>query len=248
MLSMRRSLLHVTAPLAAIALLMSACSSGPSQPATPTVPPANRTAIALGGSPIPQLNGTAIVPGAEAIGEPGVTGTSLVPTEEPTEVPPTEVPTPTPVPTPQNQPVEPAAPTLGIVNTPVPFSSYSAQASPASSFSTYQVNSVVTQITLNMGAQNDSGVAGFVAMTEIGGTRVDIRLVGPDGLYPALIMEGSCTAPTDTVLQRLGNVQGGSRTVEIDHKLMEMVDGYYALVVQQSPDDNTMISCGNIVR
>jgi hypothetical protein len=106
-------------------------------------------------------------------------------------------------------------------------------------------------LTLNLTAQNNSGISGTATLTDIGGgrTRVEIRVNNAPGVSPAHIHPGSCAQLDPTPLHNLTNVSNGTSTTEINATLQQLTASPAALHMHKSQDELTVyVACADVSR
>lgn len=119
----------------------------------------------------------------------------------------------------------------------------------ALSWSTGLAAAQTTPVVVNLSAQNNSGLAGTATLTDIGGgkTRVELKVTGPDGDYPAHIHMGTCANLNPAPQYPLVNVRGGASTTEVDASLATIQQSPHAINMHKSAEDiATYVACGDI--
>jgi hypothetical protein len=107
-------------------------------------------------------------------------------------------------------------------------------------------------LTLNLTAQNNSGISGMATLTDLGGgrTRVEIRVnnAGP-GPQPAHIHPGSCAQLDPTPLFALTSVSNGTSTTEVNTGLQQLTSSPTAVHLHKSQDELTVyVACADVSR
>ena len=106
-------------------------------------------------------------------------------------------------------------------------------------------------VTVNLAAQNNSGLSGTATLTDLGGgrTRVDLKLSGPDGDYPAHVHMGTCANLNPAPQYPLANVRGGTSTTEINASLSSIQQSPHAINLHKSAQDlATYVACGDLAQ
>jgi hypothetical protein len=107
-------------------------------------------------------------------------------------------------------------------------------------------------LTLNLAAQNNSGIAGTATFTDLGGgkTRVAIQVNGAGpGPEPAHIHPGTCAQLDPTPAFTLTNVTNGTSTTDVDSTLQQLTSQPYAIHMHKSLDELTVyVACADIVQ
>ena len=86
-------------------------------------------------------------------------------------------------------------------------------------------------VTLNLNAQNNSGISGSAVLTDLGGgkTRVAIQATGAGaGPEPAHIHPGTCAQLDPTPAFTLTSVTNGSSTTDVDSTLQQLTASSFA--------------------
>jgi hypothetical protein len=114
------------------------------------------------------------------------------------------------------------------------------------------VGAQAQSLTLNLNAQNNSGISGTATFTDLGGgkTRVAIQVNGAGaGPEPAHIHPGSCAQLDPTPAFTLTNVTNGSSTTDVDSTLQQLTSQPYAVHMHKSQDELTVyVACADIVQ
>ncbi|MCC7367305.1 MAG: hypothetical protein IT306_02720 [Chloroflexi bacterium] len=103
-------------------------------------------------------------------------------------------------------------------------------------------------VTINLTAQNNSGVAGTAVLTPDGaGTKVVLTLSNAPGPHPAHIHAGSC--PTvGAVVFPLTSVTNGKSETTVAASIADILRAPHAINVHKSPQEiSAYVSCGNLV-
>ncbi len=106
-------------------------------------------------------------------------------------------------------------------------------------------------VVVNLSAQNNSGLSGTATLTDLGGgkTRVELRLSGPEGNYPAHVHMGSCANLDPAPQYPLANVVGGTSTTEINASLASIQQSPHAINLHKSAQElATYVACGDIAQ
>jgi hypothetical protein len=107
-------------------------------------------------------------------------------------------------------------------------------------------------LTLNLAAQNNSGISGTATLTDLGGgkTRIAIQVTGAGaGPEPAHIHPGSCAQLNPTPAFTLTNVANGSSTTDVDTSLDQLTSQPFAVHMHKSFDELTVyVACADIVQ
>jgi hypothetical protein len=105
-------------------------------------------------------------------------------------------------------------------------------------------------VTLNLGAQNSSGITGNATITAAspGKVRVEIRANGAgSGPQPAHIHEGTCANLNPAPKLVLMSLANGASTTEVDGSLQQLTASPHAINLHKSPDElPTYIACADI--
>ena len=104
-------------------------------------------------------------------------------------------------------------------------------------------------VTVTLAPQNNSGLSGTASLTDLGGgrTRVELKLSGPDGDYPAHVHMGTCANLDPAPQYPLANVRGGTSTTEINASLSSIQQSPHAINLHKSAQDlATYVACGDI--
>jgi len=102
-------------------------------------------------------------------------------------------------------------------------------------------------VTINLTAQNDSGVSGTAVLTPDGaGTKVVLSLTNAPGPHPAHIHAGAC--PTvGAVVFPLTSVTNNKSETTVAASIADILRAPHAINVHKSPQEiSSYISCGNI--
>ena len=102
-------------------------------------------------------------------------------------------------------------------------------------------------VTINLTAQNNSGVSGTAVLTPDGaGTKVVLNLSNAPGPHPAHIHAGAC--PTvGAVVFPLTSVTNNTSTTTVAASIADILRAPHAINVHKSPQEiSTYVSCGNI--
>ncbi|MBV8718553.1 MAG: hypothetical protein JOZ65_26105 [Chloroflexi bacterium] len=114
------------------------------------------------------------------------------------------------------------------------------------------VGAQAQSLTLNLAAQNNSGISGTATLTDLGGgkTRVAIQVDGAGaGPEPAHIHPGSCAQLVPTPAFTLTNVTNGSSTTDVDSSLDQLMAQPFAVHMHKSFDELTVyVACADIVQ
>ena len=104
-------------------------------------------------------------------------------------------------------------------------------------------------ITIQLGAQNNSGISGTAVLTPMGNqTKVTINVQGsPAGAnHPAHIHVGSCPNP-GAVVAPLPNVQNGMSEATVNMSIDQIRGAQHAVNLHKSPQEASVyIACGNV--
>src|SRR5438105_5348688 len=103
--------------------------------------------------------------------------------------------------------------------------------------------------TLQLAAQNNSGISGTAAFTQTsGGVHVDIRVTGAGaGPEPAHIHEGSCAQLNPTPQFSLQSVTNGSSSTDIQTTLQALTSTPHAVHMHKSADElSVYVACADI--
>jgi Cu/Zn superoxide dismutase len=103
--------------------------------------------------------------------------------------------------------------------------------------------------TLQMTAQNNSGISGTATLTESGGrTHVEIKLSGAGaGPQPAHIHAGSCAQLDPTPAFTLQNVTNGTSTTDVNATIAMLTESPHAVHVHKSADElSVYVACADI--
>jgi hypothetical protein len=107
-------------------------------------------------------------------------------------------------------------------------------------------------MTVNMSAQNNSGINGTATFTDLGGgmTRVEVQVTGAGaGPEPSHIHPGSCAQLDPTPAFTLTNITNGTSTTDIQATIQQLTSQPYAVHMHKSLDElTTYVSCGDIVQ
>jgi len=110
--------------------------------------------------------------------------------------------------------------------------------------------SAQSPVTVNLAAQNASGVSGTAVLTQVGNDlRVVIDLSGTTAgsSHPVHIHSGACPKPGDVVHGLTAVVDGTSTTLIAGVMLDSVLDGDHAINAHESATNSSnYISCGNI--
>jgi hypothetical protein len=104
-------------------------------------------------------------------------------------------------------------------------------------------------VVINLSAQNNSGLSGTATLTDIGGgkTRVQLRITGPEGDYPAHIHMGTCANLNPAPQYPLINVRDGQSTTDVDASLATIQQSPHAINLHKSAEEiATYVACGDI--
>ena len=114
------------------------------------------------------------------------------------------------------------------------------------------VSAQAQSLTLNLAAQNNSGISGTATFTDLGGgkTRVALQVSGAGaGPEPAHIHPGTCAQLDPTPAFTLTNVTNGSSTTDVDSTLQQLMSSQFAVHMHKSPDELTVyVACADIVQ
>jgi len=102
-------------------------------------------------------------------------------------------------------------------------------------------------VTINLTAQNNSGVTGTAVLTPDGsGTKVVLSLANAPGPHPAHIHAGSCPTPGAVVFP-LTSVTNGKSETTVGASIADIMKAPHAINVHKSPQEIPVyVSCGNI--
>ena len=105
--------------------------------------------------------------------------------------------------------------------------------------------------TVQLGAQNNSGITGTATMEDVAGgqTRVTVVLQGAPagGSHPAHVHEGTCANLNPTPRYPLPNVVNGRSEATINTTVAELTGRQYAVNIHRSAQEASVyVSCGNI--
>jgi LPXTG-motif cell wall-anchored protein len=103
-------------------------------------------------------------------------------------------------------------------------------------------------VTINLTAQNNSGVSGTAVLTPDGaGTKVVLNLTNAPGPHPAHIHAGSC--PTvGAVVFPLTSVTNNTSETTVAASIADILRAPHAINVHKSPQEvATYVACGNLV-
>lgn len=104
-------------------------------------------------------------------------------------------------------------------------------------------------VTVNLSAQNNSGLSGTATLTDLGSgkTHVELSVSGPEGDYPAHIHMGTCANLTPAPQYPLTNVRGGSGLTDVDASLVAIQQSPHAINLHKSAQDlATYVACGDV--
>jgi LPXTG-motif cell wall-anchored protein len=104
-------------------------------------------------------------------------------------------------------------------------------------------------VTVQLAAQNGSGITGTVTLTDIGNsqTRVVVNVTPTTGDHPAHIHMGSCANLDPTPEFPLNNVQNGTSTTVVAQPLATIMRSQRAVNLHMSATDlATYVACGDI--
>jgi hypothetical protein len=102
---------------------------------------------------------------------------------------------------------------------------------------------------VNLSSQNNSGLSGTATLTDLGGgrTRVELKVSGPEGDYPAHVHMGTCANLNPAPQYPLANVTGGTSTTEINASLQSIQQSPHAINLHKSAQDlPTYVACGDV--
>lgn len=102
-------------------------------------------------------------------------------------------------------------------------------------------------VTINLTAQNNSGVSGTAVLTPDGaGTKVVLNLTNAPGPHPAHIHAGAC--PTvGAVVFPLTSVTNNTSTTTVAASIADILRAPHAINVHKSPQEiSAYVACGNI--
>jgi Cu/Zn superoxide dismutase len=109
---------------------------------------------------------------------------------------------------------------------------------------------IVDSMTVDLAAQNDSGITGSATLTAAGDqTRVVVTLTGdtPKASHPSHLHDGTCDDLDPAPQYPLANVVNGTSTTTIKATLDDLRSEPYALNVHKSNDDlETYVACGDL--
>lgn len=115
---------------------------------------------------------------------------------------------------------------------------------------TWQPAAAQQAVTVNLGAQNNSGVSGTATLTPMGNqTQVVIRVTGePAGASePAHIHDGTCANLNPTPKYPLNNVENGTSTTMVNATLAQIQSSATAINLHESAQNiSRYVACGNI--
>ena len=103
--------------------------------------------------------------------------------------------------------------------------------------------------TLQLAAQNNSGISGTAAFTtQADGLRVDIKVTGAGaGPQPAHVHEGSCAQLNPTPQFSLASVTNGSSTTVLQTTVQALTASPHAIHLHKSADELTVyVACADI--
>jgi LPXTG-motif cell wall-anchored protein len=103
--------------------------------------------------------------------------------------------------------------------------------------------------TLQLAAQNNSGISGTATFTQAaGGVRVDIKVTGAGaGPQPAHIHEGSCAQLNPTPQFALQSVTSGSSTTDLQTTMQALTSTPHAVHLHKSADElSVYVACADI--
>jgi len=105
------------------------------------------------------------------------------------------------------------------------------------------------QVTVELASQNNSNITGTATLSENNGvTHVQLLLTGSTSTHPAHIHDGACPNVDPNPKWPLNDVQSGSSVTDLNVSLAEIMGSQTAINVHTSPQDETPVACGNIMR
>jgi LPXTG-motif cell wall-anchored protein len=103
-------------------------------------------------------------------------------------------------------------------------------------------------LTINIGAQNNSGVSGTAVLSPDGsGTKVVVTLQNAPGPHPIHIHAGRCPNIQPAVVFPLTTVQAGKSETTVPASLATILSAPHAINVHKSPQEASVyVACGDI--
>ena len=103
-------------------------------------------------------------------------------------------------------------------------------------------------VTVNLSAQNNSGVTGTATLTPMDGqTQVVLQLQSAPGPHPAHIHEGTCANFNPAPKFPLTSAMNGRSETMVNASLQQIMSGQHAINVHKSPQEASVyVSCGDI--